>query len=54
VTADMPAWKARLRQVVLELIACLYISGKRSEEEKEHSDLRQVVSEHRKKLLCFL
>jgi hypothetical protein len=31
--------------VVSELISCLYISGKRSEEEKEHSDTHQVVSE---------
>jgi hypothetical protein len=35
----------RLCQVVSKLIYCLYISGKRSEEEKEHSDTHQVVSE---------
>jgi hypothetical protein len=32
-------------RVVSDLIACLYISGKRSKEEKEHSDTHQVVSE---------
>jgi hypothetical protein len=52
VGVDVP-WVAHLRQVVSEKISCLYISGNRSEEEKEYSDTHQVVSE-RERFLCFL